>query len=269
MLLHEALHLVFATFSRQVLQQGRLTAYLADCGVFDTFDDRRTICLTIDHRYGARLYACLSHSPYKEQFDAIAAEVQQLHPTIDPQQVDYVFQSIRFAWGKIKSVRPPKPPVLFAPPKKKRPSRRLSPHRPLASSPKQQRGAGGRPTSPKKRQRRTPVSTPYTRHPTPHPKAKRPKARHPVAKRPIATRPKARRPASTPYTLHPTPKQQIHWKLLFKSIGFAILQILLYVVLVQCLIGGFIFLTEGRWYGLIGIVIGVILLYVLYRKHNP
>ena len=58
-------------------------------------------------------------------------------------------------------------------------------------------------------------------------------------------------------------------KLLFKSIGFAILQILLYVVLVQCLIGGFIFLTEGRWYGLIGIVIGVILLYVLYRKHNP
>ena len=151
MLFHEALHLVFSTFSRQVLQQGRLTNYLADCGVFDTFDDRRTICLTIDHRYGARLYACLSHSPYKQQFDSILAEVKQLHPTIDPLQVEYVFQSIRFAWGKIKSVRPPKPPVLFAPPKKKRPSRRLSPHRPLASSPKQQRGAGGRPT-PKKRQ---------------------------------------------------------------------------------------------------------------------
>ena len=165
MLFHEALHLVFSTFSRQVLQQGRLTNYLADCGVFDTFDDRRTICLTIDHRYGARLYACLSHSPYKQQFDAILAEVKQLHPTIDPLQVEYVFQSIRFAWGKIKSVRPPKPPVLFAPPKKKRPSRRLSPHRPLASSPKQQRGAGGRPT-PKKRQRR-PASTPYTLHPTP------------------------------------------------------------------------------------------------------
>ena len=230
MLLHEALHLVFSTFSRQVLQQGRLTAYLADCGVFDTFDDRRTICLTIDHRYGARLYNCLSHSPYKQQFDAILAEVKHLHPTIDPQQVDYVFQSIRFAWGKIKSVRPPKPPVLFAPPKKKRPSRRLSPHRPLASSPKQQRGAGGRPTSPKKRQRR---------------------------------------PASTPYTLHPTPKQHIHWKLLFKSIGFAILQIVLYVVLVQCLIGGFVLLIEGRWYGLIGMLIGVILLYILYRKHNP
>lgn len=150
MLFHEALHLVFATFSRQVLQQGRLTAYLADCGVFDTFDDRRTICLTIDHRYGARLYTCLSHSPYKQQFDAILAEVKQLHPTIDPQQVDYVFQSIRFAWGKIKSVRPPKPPILFTPPKKKR-SRQ----------------------SPKKR----PASTPYP--PTPHPKAKRPIAQRP------------------------------------------------------------------------------------------
>ena len=199
MLFHEALHLVFTTFSRQVLQQGRLTAYLADCAVFDTFDDRRTICLTIDHRYGARLYACLSHSPYKQQFDAILAEVKQLHPTIDPQQVDYVFQSIRFAWGKIKSVHPPKAP-------------------------------------------------------NPFPKAKRPKAR---------------RPASTPYTLHHTQKQPIHWKLLFKSIGFAILQILLYVVLVQCLIGGFVLLTEGRWYGLIGMLIGVILLYFLYRKHNP
>ena len=222
MLLHEALHLVFSTFSRQVLQRGRLTAYLADCAVFDTFDDRRTICLTIDHRYGARLYNCLSHSPYKQQFDAILAEVKQLHPTIDPLQVDYVFQSIRFAWGKIRSVRPPKPPNPF----------------PIAKRPKARRLA----------------SIPYTRHPTPHPKAKRPKAR---------------RPASTPYTLHPTQKQQIHWKLLFKSIGFAILQILLYVVLVQCLIGGFIFLTEGRWYGLIGIVIGGILLYILYRKHNP
>ena len=122
MLFHEALHLVFTTFSRQVLQQGRLTAYLADCGVFDTFDDRRTICFTIDNRYGARIYTCLSHSPYKQQFDAIVTEVKLLLPTIDPLQVDYVFQSIRFAWGKIKSVRPPKPPVLFAPPKKKRSS---------------------------------------------------------------------------------------------------------------------------------------------------
>jgi hypothetical protein len=227
MLFHEALHLVFTTFSRQVLQQGRLTNYLADCGVFDTFDDRRTICLTIDHRYGARLYACLSHSPYKQQFDAILAEVKQLHPTIDPLQVDYVFQSLRFAWGKIRSVRPPKAPSPFPVAK-----------RPIAKRPKARR----------------PASTPYTRHPTPHPKAKRPKAR---------------RPASTPYTLHPTPKQQIHWKLLFKSIGFAILQIVLYVVLVQCLIGGFVLLIEGRWYGLIGMLIGVILLYLLYRKHNP
>ena len=47
MLFHEALHLVFVTFSRQVLQQGRLTNYLADCGVFEPVDDRRTICLTI------------------------------------------------------------------------------------------------------------------------------------------------------------------------------------------------------------------------------
>ena len=162
MLFHEALHLVFTTFSRQVLQQGRLTAYIADCAVFDTFDDKRTICLTIDRYYGSRIYTCLSHSPYKANFDAIVAEVKHLHPTIDPQIVDYVFQSIRYGWGKIKSVRPPKPPVLFAPPKKKR-SRQL----PIANrpSPKKQRGAGGRPT-PKKRQRR-PASPPYTLHPTP------------------------------------------------------------------------------------------------------
>ena len=162
MLFHEALHLVFTTFSRQVLQQGRLTAYIADCAVFDTFDDKRTICLTIDRYYGSRIYTCLSHSPYKANFDAIVAEVKHLHPTIDPQIVDYVFQSIRYGWGKIKSVRPPKPPVLFAPPKKKR-SRQL----PIANrpSPKKQQGAGGRPT-PKKRQRR-PASPPYTLHPTP------------------------------------------------------------------------------------------------------
>ena len=251
MLFHEALHLVFVTFSRQVLQQGRLTNYLADCGVFDTFDDRRTICLSIDHRYGARLYACLSHSPYKEQFDAILTEVKQLHPTIDPQQVDYVFQSIRYAWGKIKSVRPPKAPSPF--PIAKRPIARKASNRasarPIAkrpSSPLFKAGAGGRP--PKRRQRRTPASTPYTLHPTPNPKAKG--------------------PSSPPFRAG-AGGRLIHWKFLFKSIGFAILQILLYVVLVQCLIGGFIFLTEGRWYGLIGIVIGVILLYVLYRKHNP
>ena len=162
MLFHEALHLVFTTFSRHVLQQGHLTNYLADCGVFDTFDDRRTICLMIDQHFGVRLFDCLSHSPYKQQFDAMVAEAKQLHPAIDPQQVEYVFQSIRFAWGKIKSVRPPKPPVLFAPPKKKR-SRQL----PIANrpSPKKQRGAGGRPT-PQKRQRR-PASPPYTLHPTP------------------------------------------------------------------------------------------------------
>ena len=150
MLLHEALHLVFNTFSRQVLLQGRLTAYLADCAVFDTFDDRRTICLTIDQRYGIRLYACLSHSPYKQQFDAIVAEVQQLHPSIDPQQVEYVFQSIRFAWGKIKSVRPPKAPVLFTPPKKKRPAKPTVIHH----THRRQKGAGNGLSSPKTRQKR-------------------------------------------------------------------------------------------------------------------
>ena len=182
MLFHEALHLVFTTFSRQVLQQGGLTACLADCGVFDMFDDKRTICLTIDRHYGARLYACLSHSPYKQQFDAIVVEVKLRHPNIDPQIVDYIFQSIRFAWGKIQSVRPPKPPVLFPPVKKKR-SSRLSPR---ASSPKKrpspkrlpslQGGAGGRltpytlrPTPKKRAKRQTPAHTPYTTYPISRP----------------------------------------------------------------------------------------------------
>jgi hypothetical protein len=153
MLFHEALHHVFTTFSRQVLQQGRITAYLADCAVFDTFDDRRTICLTIDQRYGARLYACLSHSPYKPQFDAILSEVKQLHPTIDPLQVDYVFQSIRFAWGKIRSVRPPKAPNPF--PIAKRPIARKASNR-----------ASARPIAKRPKARR-PASTPKTLYPTP------------------------------------------------------------------------------------------------------
>ena len=240
MLFHEALYLVFTTFSRQVLQQGRLTACLADCAVFDMFDDKRTICLTIDCHYGARLYACLSHSPYKQQFDAILAEVKLRHPNIDPQIVDYVFQSLRFAWGKIKSVRPPKTPVLFAPVKKKKRPSGLSSKRPSRLSPLA--------SSPKKRPR--PIAN------TPYPKKR--------AKRPIA-----RRANQLPKNLPSPPTyQSIHWKLLFKSIGVAILQILLYVVMVQCLVGGFVFLIEGRWYGLIGMLIGVILIYVLYRKYN-
>lgn len=171
MLFHEALHLVFTTFSRQVLQLGRLTAYLADCAVFDTFDDKRTICLTIDRHYGSRLYTCLSHSPYKATFDAIVAEVKHLHQTIDPQIVDYVFQSIRYAWGKIKSVRPPKPPVLFAPVKKKKLPRRKNNSTQL-----------------------------YTNLPNPTPRAKR--SRRPSPKRrqsPIANSPSPKK--------HPTPKQ--------------------------------------------------------------
>ena len=171
MLFHEALHLVFTTFSRQVLQQGRLTAYLADCAVFDTFDDKRTICLTIDSYYGSRLYTCLSHSPYKANFDAIVQEVKLRHSNIDPQIVDYVFQSIRYGWGKIKSVRPPKPPVLFPTVKKKKHPRRKNNSTQL-----------------------------YTNLPNPTPRAKR--SRRPSPKRrqsPIAHRPSPKK--------HPTPKQ--------------------------------------------------------------
>ena len=175
MLFHDALHLVFTTFSRQVLQQGRLTAYLADCGVFDTFDDRRTICLTIDCHYGDRLFACLSHKPYKATFDTIVQECKQRHPNIDPVIVDYVFQSIRFAWGKIKSVRPPKPPVLFPPVKKKR-SSRLSP---LASSPKRRARKSHHPTPSYSKRQWRPASTPTTLHPTPPKRVKRRIVRRP------------------------------------------------------------------------------------------
>ena len=191
MLFHDALHLVFTTFSRQVLQQGRLTAYLADCGVFDMFDDKRTICLTIDRYYGARLYVCLSHSPYKQQFDAMVAELKQRHPNIDPVIVDYVFQSIRFAWGKIQSVRPPKPPVLFPPVKKKRSSRlsplasspkrrprRQTPASHLKSSPPFRAGAGGR-LIPSLQGGAGGRLTPYTLHPTPKKRVKRPIVRRP------------------------------------------------------------------------------------------
>ena len=168
MLFHDALHLVFATFSRQVLLQGRLTAYLADCGVFDVFDDRRTICLTIDRHYGARLFFCLSHSPYKATFDAIVQECKQRHPNIDPLIVDYVFQSIRFAWGKIKSVRPPKPPVLFPIPKRpiaRRTSKKAS-ARPIAQR--------TNPLFKRHPKRQTPAYAPYTLHSTPQKRVRRP-----------------------------------------------------------------------------------------------
>ena len=173
MLFHEALHLVFATFSRQVLQQARLTACLADCAAFDLFDDKRTICLTIDRHYGARLYTCLSHSPYKQQFDAIIAEVKQRHPNIDPLTVDYIFQSIRFAWGKIKSVRPPKTRILFAPVKKKK---RQSP---IASSPKRRARKPHHPTPSYSKRQWRPASTPTTLHPTPPKRVKRRIVRRP------------------------------------------------------------------------------------------
>ena len=176
MLFHDALHLVFTTFSRQVLQQGRLTAYLADCGVFDTFDDRRTICLTIDCHYGDRLFACLSHKPYKAIFDTIVQECKQRHPNIDPVIVDYVFQSIRFAWGKIKSVRPPKPPVLFPPVKKKR-----SRQSPIANrqSPKRRARKPHHPTPSSSKRQWRPASTPNTIHHTPKKRVKRPIVRRP------------------------------------------------------------------------------------------
>ena len=199
MLFHEALHLVFTTFSRQVLQQGRLTAYLADCAVFDTFDDKRTICLTIDRYYGSCLYTCLSHSPYKANFDAIVQEVKLRHPHIDPQIVDYVFQSIRYAWGKIKSVRPPKPPVLFAPVKKKKLPRRKNNSTQLYTN-------LPNPTPRTKRSRRpSPKSRPSPIANRPLPIANRPlpiaNRQSPIANRqsPIANRPSPKK--------HPTPKQ--------------------------------------------------------------
>ena len=139
MLFHEAVKIVFDTFSRSVLRQGRLTACLADCGVFDMFDDKRTICLLIDKNYGVTLYDCLSHSPYKEKFDNIVKQVQSLYPQIDPIVIEYIFQSIRFAWGKIKTLRVPKEKELFAPKKKPTTSHRTirkKSHKPPITHPK-------------------------------------------------------------------------------------------------------------------------------------
>ena len=136
MLFHEALHLVFTTFSRSVLREGRLTNYLADCGVFDMFDDKRTICQLIDRYYGVVLFDCLSHSPYKASFDAMLLNAQRCHPELDGELIAYIFHSVRYAWGKIKSVRPPKVPVLFAPVKKKRSTKKITSN---------QRGANGKP----------------------------------------------------------------------------------------------------------------------------
>jgi hypothetical protein len=190
MLFHEALHLVFATFSRQVLQQARLTACLADCGVFDMFDDRRTICLTIDRHYGARLFVCLSHKPYKATFDAIVQECKQRHPNIDPQIVDYVFQSIRFAWGKIKSIRPPKAPSPF----------------PIAKRPVAKRPVAKRPV------------------------AKRPIAKRPVAKRPVAKRPSSTPNTirHTPKNHHAYQKRTARVVLYIMAILFAFSAIIMY-----------------------------------------
>ena len=136
MLFHEALHLIFTTFSRSVLREGRLTNYLADCGVFDMFDDKRTICQLIDRYYGVVLFDCLSHSPYKASFDAMLLNAQRCHPELDGELIAYIFHSVRYAWGKIKSVRPPKVPVLFAPVKKKRSTKKITSN---------QRGANGKP----------------------------------------------------------------------------------------------------------------------------
>lgn len=127
MLFHEALHLVFNTFSRQVLQQGCLTNYLADCGVFEPYDEKRTICQLIDQYYGKRLYECLSHSPYKESFDAMVAEIRVAHPEIDSDTLLYVFNSLRFGWGKIRSLKVPEPKMVLplpVPKKSKTTSRR-------------------------------------------------------------------------------------------------------------------------------------------------
>ena len=117
MLFHEALHFVFTTFTRQVLQQGRLTHYLADCGVFETFDERKQLCQILDQQYFRRMYDCLSHLPYKQQYDAILQEVLAAYPQFAPEQVQYVFDSVRFAYGKIKRIKIPKKIDLFPTPK--------------------------------------------------------------------------------------------------------------------------------------------------------
>ena len=179
MLLHEALHLVFSTFSRQVLQQGRLTNYLADCGVFDTFDDRRTIFLTIDHRYGARLYTCLSRSPYKQQYDAIMQEFIAAHPQFAPDQVQYIFDSVRFAYGKIKRIKLPKEIELFPQPKpkktrKRKPTTLHNPKRPYTT-----------PNHPSSRNTTQHHPKPYTNHTPPSRRATNPQPKRRTTKSPL------------------------------------------------------------------------------------
>lgn len=143
MLFHEALHLVFTTFSRQVLQQGCLTNYLADCGVFEPYDEKRTICLLIDQQYGRRLYECLSHSPYKESFDMMVAEIRVAHPEIDTDTLLYVFNSLRFGWGKIRSLKVPQPKMVLPLPVPKKSNttsrRRLATPQPRIVKPHQQK----------------------------------------------------------------------------------------------------------------------------------
>ena len=238
MLFHEALHLVFTTFSRQVLQQGRLTAYLADCAVFDTFDDKRTICLTIDRYYGSRLYTCLSHSPYKANFDAIVQEVKLRHSNIDPQIVDYVFQSIRYAWGKIKSVRPPKPPVLFAPVKKKKLPRRKNNSTQL-----------------------------YTNLPNPTPRAKR--SRRPSPKRrqsPIANRPSPIANNQSPIANSQSPKKRPTLKQTPAQRAKRSARVVMYLLSLVFSFCACITLNAQKLVlGMIFLVLTAVCVYVLYR----
>lgn len=206
MLFHEALHFVFTTFTRQVLQQGRLTHYLADCGVFETFDERKQLCQILDQQYFRRMYDCLSHLPYKQQYDAILQEVLAAYPQFAPEQVQYVFDSVRFAYGKIKRIKIPKKIDLFPTPKL-----------PKKTAPKQKR----RHVQRKKTAPRN--IAPYHRHPS---------TRH----TPRPQRAANARPQTYPTTPPPTPKQDRR----------RIEQIVLSILIIILIGAGNILMTEDK-----------------------
>lgn len=119
---HEALKYVFDLFGKTILQQGRLTNYLADCYMFEPFDEKKMLCSIMDHYYGKRIYQCLTHSPYKKSFDTIITEIHQSHPEISTEVLRYVSHSLLYAWGKRKTIKMPTPTILLptAPRKKKK-----------------------------------------------------------------------------------------------------------------------------------------------------
>lgn len=110
---HEALRYVFAVHGRTILQQGRLTNYLADCYMFEPFDEKKMLCSVMDHYYGKRIYQCLTHSPYKKSFDTIITDIHQSHPEISTEALRYVSHSLLYAWGKRKTIKMPTPTILL------------------------------------------------------------------------------------------------------------------------------------------------------------